>query len=688
MNNSIKVGANLGDTEDSLILPEVVNVFAGTGKNKPPTFYDELSWLGNQIKNHKALGASTANGLTGPSRKSFAKSFFRLKETQAKHYAKNLDFLKQDHQNKDFRDVFLNGARLGRYIPFESMRPTSMQQKAQGYRLMELDEELQEDGKRLTIGFDPNNFPTDLTVDTSDKHTFNYNKITPANTKFFPDGMTAAKSIQPLKYLYVNPKRYSISALADMYNELSDSDSDKFDREQDPSYWNFKGFATQLARVSTQDKNPEFKPVNSKLYNVQSDLKSKGLNLDLSYYNLWSSFGDEGEDQTAFQESVDNYTKNIEYWNSKGFNAQTTEQLRSQLAQKVSQLRWEKMPEEDKLQVKQTLGSLSSFYPEIQTDADGLGAVNQNGYLDPRLNLISSDFLSKQGALFAEEEPEDWNTDLNKKSGLVGRDYFLEESEKLQTSIMRTMQRMMKYRSSGKEGEGQLVYPEDSEERLAVQKRQLDLIETSTAVVEGLGIEGASQDEMNQLVDIIAQYLELANQASIRGVEFESFKDNKPSTYTKNNLTYLYDFKRRLGGTEVSGDYWKEVGGQELDPVYKLVSDFIADAENYVVLAGRDGKKVIPLVSWLGLSTEGDLNLSNRVSSIRLSGTGISNKRKLQQLEDGWFFKTPLETKTISGSSKKESNQKTTKTVDLGKAATVLKLDQESNNETKDVRNF
>ena len=680
MNNSIKVGANLGDTEDSFILPEVVNVFAGTGKNKPPTFYDELSWLENQIKNHKALGASTANGLAGPARKSFAKSFFRLKETQAKHYAKNLDFLKQDPQNKDFRDIFLNGARLGRYIPFESMRPTSMQQKAQGYRLMELDEELQEDGKRLTIGFDPNNFPTDLTVDTSDKHTFNYNKITPANTKFFPDGMTAAKAIQPLKYLYVNPKRYSISALADMYNELSDSDSDKFDREQDPSYWSFKGFATQLARVSTEDENPEFKPVNSKLYNFQSGLKSKGLKLDLSYYNLWSSFGDEGEDQTAFQESVNNYNKNMQYWNSKGFNAQTTEQLRSQLAQKVSQLRWEKMPEEDKLQVKQTLGSLSSFYPEIQTDADGLGAVNQNGYFDPRLNLISSDFLSKQSALFAEEEPEDWNTDLSKKSGLVGRDYFLEESEKLQTSIMRTMQRMMKYRSSAKEGEGQLVYPEDPEERLAVQKRQLDLIETSTAVVEGLGMEGASQDEMNQLVDIIAQYLELANQAAIRGVEFESFKDNKPSTYTKNNLTYLYDFKRRLGGTEVSNDYWKEVGGQELDPVYKLVSDFIADAENYVVLAGRDGKKVIPLVSWLGLSTEGDLNLSNRVSSIRLSGTGISNKRKLQQLEDGWFFKTPLETKTISGSSKKESNQKTTKTVDLGKAATVLKLDQESNN--------
>lgn len=690
MENQLKDAGFIDDGESPIILPEIADHFAQLGRSRTPTFYDELDYLNTRMESHRSLGAA-------PNQEEYNKSYFDLQEKLAKHYVKNLDIYKKNTKDDEFRNIFLHGTKMGRHIPLSSMLPTSNHQRARGFRYIQIDDELEDNGKPLLIGFNPKSFPLDLTSDKEGKYAFKYGAITPDNTKFFPDDQTAAREMQPLFDLFINPQSRGLDTLISEYNSLATNDSDKLDPTKDPSPWMFRGVASlQLAKVNSSKEPLEFKPRDSKVYRMDTGDSEDGLSLDLSYYNLFSTF-EEGADPTEAEEAANAYNESLEYWEKQGFEAPSVEIIKNQLAQKISTMRWEKMPEEAKQSVKQTLGALANFYPEIRTDIEGLGSLvhpsgNYDGYFDPKISLTLNRFINSQASLLSLEDPMDWNSNLHRNDSQgIGKDFLQAEADKFTNAIMRTMQRMMKYRSSKVDGEGRYVPPSDPAEAEAARKREMDLVEHSSLIIEGLGMQGASQEEMNQLVDIIAQYLELANQAALRGQELESWKNKIPTEYTKDGKKYLYDFKRRLGGTEISSDYWKEVGGTKVDPVYKLVTDFIADAENYVILAGRDGKKVVPLINWLGLETAGkNLSLPNRVQSIRLTGTPISNRRRLEQLEDGWFFKKPLPTKPTKGSSKSKGKSKTTKVVDLGDAAKVLKRDTnpETFDEKKKVKNF
>ena len=104
-------------------------------------------------------------------------------------------------------------------------------------------------------------------------------------------------------------------------------------------------------------------------------------------------------------------------------------------------------------------------------------------------------------------------------------------------------------------------------------------------------------------------------------------------------------------------------------------------------MAGRNGKKIIPLVDWIGMSTsdKGEMLLPSRVSAIRLVGTGIHERRKLEELRKGWIFKEPLdnwwvreevpEWNRILGLSEEDKIGSETEEIDLGDAAEVLKKD-------------
>ena len=216
--------------------------------------------------------------------------------------------------------------------------------------------------------------------------------------------------------------------------------------------------------------------------------------------------------------------------------------------------------------------------------------------------------------------------------------------------------------------------------------RHYDLEYWAASVAEGMGMEGANPEETKMLVKIIAQYLELSNIASIHGEEFKSFKNRRSNTYMKDGKEHAYDMRRHLGATEISSDAFTEGVAGNVDPTYKLVTDFIKDAENYVVMQGKDGKKLTPLVEFLGLTTRDgeDLLLPNRVSTIRLAGTGVSKSRDLAELRKGWIFKSPLENWWIKGASSHPSEQHTTKVKDIGKSAkTILEKDTNPPTEKK-----
>ena len=89
------------------------------------------------------------------------------------------------------------------------------------------------------------------------------------------------------------------------------------------------------------------------------------------------------------------------------------------------------------------------------------------------------------------------------------------------------------------------------------------------------------------------------------------------------------------------------------------------------------------MVDWIGMSTadKGETLLPSRVASIRLVGTGVGKRRKLEQLRKGWIFKEPLDSWWVRerepnwNRTDEEIAESSTKEIDLGDAAKVLKKD-------------
>ena len=668
---------------ESHILPEIENKFSPSVGKPFPSFYDEQAWLDRESKKVSGLGDAGVLNMSGSNKKAFRDSFFNLQELKARHYVKNLDYLRKNPDNKDFQELFMYGVRKNRFIPLNNLLSLESEaNRATSIRGYKIENNLVDENSSTPLSqvdFDYKKFPTDLTVDSQGNYNFKYEELSPNNTKFFQDQQTMFKTLSPFMYLYEEPYKLSLKDLIKSWNSLQDSDDKKFDEEQDFTEKFFEHWAqVQLARIEPDEDKAAFKAPHSKTYTYKhhSNNDERGLNLDLSAFNLWNTY----TEPTAVEQSKEDFDESVKYWRDKGFRTPSLSGLKRELADALAAKRWEKMPEGDKKFIKQTLGSLSVLYPDkIQTDSEGLGSMMHptegwEGYLDPEVYRVLLDFEKNQNSLFGNDFPKDWNSDVLNEG--EGQDFFQAQLDKQSRAINLTMQRMMQTGALDRVGTGVEI---TTDAQLEAAKRELDTVFATASLIEGLGMESASQEEMNHLVDLISQYLELSNQAAIRGEAFKSFADRSKNTYTENGRTYRYDFRQRFKKTEISGDAWKEVGGLEVDPVYKLVTDFIKDAENYVVMAGNDGKKIVPFIEWLGLSSKKseDSSLPLRVKSLRLSGTDVISERKLAKLRSGLFFKTPLETWGIEGSSGDKGEK--TKVIDLGESAEVLKSD------TKDV---
>ena len=699
MNDNVPTSDPLGEFEGVSVLPEISKKLVS--RKKPiPTVYDELDWLDKQKTNHQNLSNNFNNeGLVGGLAagrafgNKYTKSFFQLKETQARHFAKNLSLLRDNPSDRDLRNVFLYGARNHRFIPLLSMVPTSDAERHQGYRYMQVDPELKNGNVLDKVPFSINSFPIELgSTDENDQYSFKEGKITPENTRFFANASGVAKMVAPFYDLYNEPKSKAVGDLISIYNNLVDSDADKLDPDMGYSTMPLLKSHFQLARIESDEEKSKFSPRKTEVFHRPDfDSNPEGLTLDLSYTNLFSDTDElyeDGDEELAEKQQA--------YWKEKGVNNSSYFSVKEFLVSEIGRLRWEKMPDSDKTLMKQYLGALSEFYPDlIKVDADGLGVLSQEGKgtimqspstgFDTGVLAALKQFSYSQYKLFGNEEPIDWNTDLVRgtENELAGEDYFQSNLNNLSSAIMNQMQRMMRGGGTKAPYPSKAGIPVDSKE-FSDNMRHYDLEYWASSVADGMGMEGANPEETKMLVKIIAQYLELSNIASIHGEEFKSFKNRRGKTYMKDGKEHVYDMRRHLGDTVHRKTFTGAVGN--VDPIYKLVTDFIKDAENYVVMQGKDGKKLTPLVEFLGLTTRDgeDLLLPNRVSTIRLAGTGVSKSRDLAELRKGIIFKSPLENWWIEGASSHPSEQRTTKVKDIGKSAkTILEKDTNPPTEKK-----
>ncbi len=685
----------LGNFEGMNILPEVEKALA-TPQRPEPTIFDELKWMDDQVSSHEGdLNKAKSFG------NDFSKSFFRMKELQARHYVKNLRLLQEEPNNQNVRNTFLYGLHKHRHIPILATLPQSDSQRNGGYRYYPVSPELQlESGGLEQVPFYLDEFPSHLSKDKKGRYDFRNEALSPSNTKFFPNRQAVAKALTPFYQIFRDPYKKSMKELIEDWNNAIESEEDKIDPSMAYGVSSFGDEVRehfQLARVVRDPEEAAFTPKNSEVFlrpTQEGEKEDKNrFSLELSYRNLFAeapdfidSIGADGSEE-AFEQERD------KYWAEKGFGTPTYSSVKRKLVSNLAQINWGKLPDEDKKLMKEYLGAIAQFYPDIPVDADGLGSFRHpdgwDGHLSHNTFSHIKAFQQSQYNLFGLEEPVNWNTDQDKDfNGKVsGQDYFQYNLDKQVNSINRHMQRMVKgwgRKAPYPEGEGLDI---SNEEALADARRELDTAFHSEAIIEEMGMEGASPEEVDDLVKMISQYLELANLAAIHGEEFRSFRNRSHSHYIKNGIKRLYDFRRRKGATEHSNDYYKENISSDVDPVYELVTEFLKDAENYVVMAGRNGKKIIPLVDWIGMSTsdKGEMLLPSRVSAIRLVGTGIHERRKLEELRKGWIFKEPLdnwwvreevpEWNRILGLSEEDKIGSETEEIDLGDAAEVLKKD-------------
>ena len=191
--------------------------------------------------------------------------------------------------------------------------------------------------------------------------------------------------------------------------------------------------------------------------------------------------------------------------------------------------------------------------------------------------------------------------------------------------------------------------------------RILDTLEMSSAFGNGMGIQGSSPRAMDELVTLIAQYFEWQNQSALQGDRIKKFSERADTHYKdKRGRAWMYDFRKRLGGTEVSPDMWKEVGGNSMDPVYNLIKDFIHKGENLVVIAGTNGEKIVPLVQYMGLDsrqgtffspTEYKSKIPLRIHTVKLVGTDVKSERDVvENLDSHWkILGRPIKNWVVQG---------------------------------------
>tara|TARA_R100000808_G_scaffold1960_1_gene8324 strand:- start:6888 stop:9038 length:2151 start_codon:yes stop_codon:yes gene_type:complete len=234
-----------------------------------------------------------------------------------------------------------------------------------------------------------------------------------------------------------------------------------------------------------------------------------------------------------------------------------------------------------------------------------------------------------------------------------------EHHQRLNTFLLERIRKQMQGMIKGKSGRSQKGAEVGKHGRTAQEVSSfLDALASSQVFGNGLGMYGATDDDMDVLIDMMSQYLENRNIAARLGGASAGYDQLKKPTYTVGDSEYVYNYYKHMGPYRLSPDVYQDntnyegkTHNKDKDPTFAMMDDFLREADNYVVLQGKNGVPIQPLLEWSGLEQRGPNFkwMPLRVDMIRMKGTSVEKSRQLkrQLTSYGILVDTPWEYELI-----------------------------------------
>ena len=644
--------------------------------DRPHTLLSELAYMRAEQRNHNISPMLVGAGkFDSPHWESFEK----METLRDKYYLKNLRLYQDNPNHENVRNTLLSGMQSVGHIPWQSI----VTQYPDGKSRADIPPSWVVD-KSSTANNTVNQIPFDMAAfphPNKDNTGYDYKPLMPHTTSFFKNQAELTKAIAPI-YTYA-PEAYknlSIKQLVSANNaalEKGDADPRWFDPEMIPDFEDEPQLILGWLG-GDEEEGDDDDTVPSQVIPFGDAAGGGGggtedafkLNVDMEEFFLASEQWDK-------EEPVEEDPKK-KYWEERvgATDWRKRDPLKEYLRNSLVGVLWESSTDEERKAAKQfagLVGSLTSQLPpdekgnkyksNISLDADGSAFLRNNakGFSSEVFGEIGY-FQDMQSHLLVARTPSSWTGRATPRNPDGG--FYNKNLNNLSKATFRHMQTMMKDKTEGwpkTPGTGTAVRPEDEE-----KVTDPALYERTYAAMVGLGMEAADPTEMDKLVGLMSRYLRLRHSAALRGyVSDETWGSRAGATYggQDGSKPMAYDFERRdgrrdlvAGRTESSSGWFSQLSGigdpdttsympadpknshlnYNNDPVYEMVRTFMQDAEKFVVLAGKDGKEVIPLVEYMGLASFkgnqddiGTLILPNRVNGLRLLGTDVSQFRNI-----------------------------------------------------------
>jgi len=678
--------------------------------DKSPTITTELAYMQDLQRTHNVLPPKTFNG-TARFDTPYWKSFDRMANIRDKYSLKNLRLYQDNPDNENIRNTTLAGMQSVGYVPWQSVikRYDDQKNRIDIQPSWVVDKSTTSANTVTQIPFDIKAFPHL----NKNKTGYEYKPLLPHTTSYFGNQGELTRAITPVytyapsSYDNLN-LRQLIEASNAALGEEGKSDKRWFDPEMIPE---FEDEATLILGWLGEDTEygDEDDTFASKVVPFESERatgerpddsqKQFKLNLDMEEFFEASENWDKMEETAEKAEDP-----KIKYWEERvgAMDWRKRAPLKNYLRNQLVSVLWETSTDEEKKAAKDFVGLVGTLHSQLPPNKEGKKyktniSLDHDGsaFLRDNSKGFSSEvfeevliFQDAQSALIEGRTPQGWTGQATPQDD-PSEGFYDKNLNTLAKTTYRHMQQMMKDKTDGwpkTTGTGTAVRPEDD------KTTDPELYERTFKAMVGLGMEAADPREMEHLVKLMTRYLKLRNSAALRGyTSSETWSSRAGATYGGggDSEPLAYDFERREGRQhlttgrldEPSTNWFEQsltgyAAGSTLglvgsmlpnttstikadpknshlnynnDPVYEMVRTFMKDAEKFVVLAGKDGKEVVPLIEYMGFSTYkgthddiGDQILPNRVNGLRLLGTDVSQFRNINLDERINFIKGNL----------------------------------------------
>lgn len=669
--------------------------------DRSPDVTTELAYMQDLQRSHNIFPKTSLDHLKFGT--PYWKSFDKMANLRDKYYLKNLRLYQDNPNHETIKNTVLSGMQSVGYVPWQSIitRYDDQKNRMDIPPAWVVDKSTTANSTVTQIPFDIKAFP----YLNKNKTGFEYGPLLPHTTSYFKNQGDLIRAVTPVGvYAPSQYKSYNVRQLIEANNnalEKGESDPRWLDPEMIPEFEDAAPLILGWLGHDTEygDDDDTFA---SKVVPFEStrttgewpdDSEQFKLNLDMA------QFFQASKDWDKIEETAEKEDPRKKYWEERLGTVDFRQRapLKNYLRNQLVSVLWETSTDEERKAAKDFVGlvgtlhsNLPRFKTRIALDADGSAFLRDNskGFSSEVFEEVLY-FERAQADLLSRRTPQGWTAQATPEAPPESG-FYDSNLNSLAKETFRHMQKMMKDKTGGwpkTPGTGTSVPSLEDDETT-----DPDLYERTFKAMVGLGMEASDPQEMRHLVNLMAQYLRLRNSAALRGyVSPHTWGSRAGATYggSGDSKPLAWDFERRegrkhltTGRTDEPSAGWFEqaltgyASGSTLglfgsmlpnttstikadpknphlnynnDPIYEMVRTFMKDAEKFVVLAGKDGREVVPLIEYMGFSTYkgthddiGDQVLPNRVNGLRLLGTDVSQFRNINLEERLNFLKGNL----------------------------------------------